>query len=48
MLLNLIYLLSALVATGAWLLTDALWGWPLGFVGCFLLSLVICFLIVLY
>ena len=48
MLLNLIYLLSALVATGAWLLTDALWVWPLGFVGCFLLSLLICFLIVLY
>ena len=48
MLLNLIYLLSALVATGTWLLTDALWVWPLGFVGCFLLSLLICFLIVLY
>ena len=48
MLLNLIYLLSALVATGLWLLTDALWVWPLGFVGCFLLSLLICFLIVLY
>ena len=48
MLLNLIYLLSALVATGAWLLTDALWVWPLGFVGCFLLSLLVCFLVVLY
>ena len=48
MLLNLIYLLSALEATGAWLLTDALWVWPVGFVGCFLLSLLICFLIVLY
>ena len=48
MLLNLIYLLSALVATGLWLLTDALWVWPLGFVVCFLLSLLICFLIVLY
>ena len=46
MLLTIIYLLSALAATGLWLLTDALWVWPVGFVGCFLLGLLICFLIV--
>ena len=48
MLLNLIYLLSALVALGLWLLTDALWVLPAAFVGCFLLSLLVCFLVVLY
>ena len=48
MLLNLIYLLSALVGLGLWLLTDALWVLPVAFVGCFLLSLLVCFLVVLY
>ena len=47
MLLNLIYLLSALVAAGLLLLTEGGIGLALaGFVGCFLLSLLVCFLII--
>ena len=47
MLLNLIYLLSALVAAGLLLLTEGGIGLALGaFVGCFLLSLLLCFLII--
>ena len=47
MLLNLIYLLSALVAVGLLLLTEGGIGLALaGFVGCFLLSLLVCFLTV--
>ena len=47
MLLNLIYLVSALVAAGLLLLTDCGIGLALaGFVGCFLLSLLVCFLII--
>ena len=47
MLLNLIYLLSALVAVGLLLLTEGGIGLALGaFVGCTLLSLLICFLII--
>ena len=47
MLLNLIYLLSALVAVGLLLLTEGGIGLALAcFVGCFLLSLLVCFLII--
>ena len=47
MLLNLIYLLSALVAAGLLLLTEGGIGLALAcFVGCFLLSLLVCFLII--